>query len=315
MSNVNMNRAQIGFKLEAVAGTPEVLVDADFNVEMLDQEPIQMAPDKASAGMVANGTLSNSATEYMRTNGGTVAVKFEMKKVADATVKPNYFKALELAGWATSVYDDGGEDKWQALYDGTPDCSTGTFVTTFYDCAGDRYTKSLAGGIIADGKIGFEGLGAPLIFSGTVSGKFILPTYDVTGITSTVDAGDAIQHTGTVNTIDATPYNITKSEFSQNTSAVVVPDSSDANGTNIGYYRFGEGDPSGTFSASPLGDEVADYADYASNTIASSMVMENDDFILTVTEVQFTDIQDTNESGSLIQDKPVKNQTILFQLK
>jgi hypothetical protein len=95
----------------------------------------------------------------------------------------------------------------------------------------------------------------------------------------------------------------------------MIPDSSDASNTNIGYYRFGEGDPTGTFKCSPLGDEVADYASYASNTVFGSMVMENDDFKLTVTGVQFTDIQDANESGALQQDKPIKIETILFQLK
>ena len=317
MAELNPNRITMGVKVEATRGTPETLATADFNVALLDVEPLQYASDHAPAGKLANGSLINGAKSYSRTIGATGAVKMEIKASDTPTVEPNYFKVLDVAGWKTGVIDAGTNDNYEAYYDGKPDCTTATIATDIEACDTTGYRKAVKGAVIADSKIMVEGAGAPVIFTGTVSGALYSTATAASIETPTEDAGDCVLGTGMTATINGTLYNFTKFEYSTNLGASAVTDMSDSNNTNISHYNLSEnGDPTLTFSAIPVQTDVADdWAKLTGNTVDTDLVFENADMKIIISDPQITDIQDSNEAGVMIQDETMKVGGIRLQLK
>ena len=317
MAELNPNLIVVGIKDEAVRGTAETLVEADFNLALLDAEQLQYASDHAPAGKLANGSLINGAKSYSRTRGATSAVKMEIKASDTPTVEPNYFKATGVAGFKSGVIDAGTNDNYEFYYDGKPNCSTATIESRIFGCDGKGYIKGVKGAVIADAKISIEGAGAPLLFTGTVSGALHETQLTEDAITPTEDAGDCILGTGMVATLGGTAYNFTKFEWSSNLGASPVTDMSDTNSTNISHYNLSEGgDPTITFTAIPLQTAAdGDWADLFGNTVETSFTFENADALVSVTDVQLSDIQDGNETGVGVREYTAKCAGISVQLK
>lgn len=315
MAELNPNLIVAGLKTEAVRGTPETLVEADFDVATLDAELVQYATDHAPAGKLANGSLINGAKSYSRTRGGTGALKMEIKATATPEVKPNYFKVLENAGFKSGLIDAGTNDNFEAYYDGNPSCNTCTYATRVLACDTNGYVKGLKGAVIADAKLTIEGPGAPLIFSGTVSGALFQVALTNSEIVPTQDAGDCVLGTGMVATRGVDVVNFTKFEWSANTGATMVTDMSDT--TNISHGNLAEGgDPTMTSSFIPLQIEAdEDWAELFGNTVEDTLTFENDDMKLIVEKVQYQDIQDMNETGVMVRDVTDKTGGIRLQLK
>jgi len=315
MAELNPNLIVFGIKDEAVRGTAETLAEADFNVALLDAEQLQYASDHAPAGKLANGSLINGAKSYSRTRGATSAVKMEIKASDTPTVEPNYFKVLGVAGFKTGVIDAGTNDNYEAYYDGTPDCSTATIESRVFGCDGNGYIKGVKGAVIADAKVMIESAGAPVIFTGTVSGALHSTQLTSTDITPTEDAGDCVLGTGMVFTLGGTVYNGTKIEWRANLGATAVTDMSDT--TNISHCNLAEGgDPTVTFSAIPVQTTAdSDWGDLFGNVVDTELTIENDDMKIIIEDVQITDLQDVNETGVMVRDYTLKCGGIRLQLK
>lgn len=317
MAELNPNRISMGIAIESTRGTAETLTTADFNVALLDAELLQYQSDHSPAGKLANGSLINGAPSYSRTVAATAPVKMEMKASFTPTTKPNYFKVLECAGFKTGVIDAGTNDNYEAYYDGKPNCTTATIATDVEACDATGYRKAVKGAVIADAKIMVEGAGAPVLFTGTVSGALYSTATAASIETPTEDAGDCVLGTGMTFTKNGTLYNVTKFEWSSNLGASPVTDMSDSANTNISHYNLSEGgDPVLTLSAIPVQTDVADdWTDLTANTVDTDFVFENSDAKIIISDVQITDIQDTNEAGVMIQDETIKCGAIRWQLK
>lgn len=317
MAELNPNIIVVGMKHEATRGTAETLVDADYNVGFVDVEMVKYASDHAPVGKAANGKLINTGRSYSRSRGATSEIKAEIKRTDTPTVKPNYFKVLESAGMKTGVIEAGVNDNYEAYYDGRPSCVSATFISNVFGCDSNGYVLGLAGAVISDLKLTIEGPGAPLVMSGTISGKLFSTTLTAVEPVATKDAGNCVLGTGMVGTRGGVVVNWTKFEWSSNLGASVVTNMGDQYDTNISHYNLADGgDPTMTDSFIPLSDNADDgWADLFGNTVDDEMTFENDDMKIIVENPQFTDLQDGNESGVLVREQTNKCGGIRLQLK
>ena len=312
--SANPNLIVAGLKKEAVRGTAEILTASDYNKNFIDAEEIQSSSDHSVVGKSSNGSLINTAKSYSRTAGGTGATKLEIKASDTPTVKPDYFEALEVAGFKTGVIDAGTNDNYEAYYDGNPSCESATYETIVPTCT-DGCSKKLRGSVIGSASIGVENAGAPVMLEGTVSGAFTTPT-TTTPVEPVITDGDCVLGTGMTAVLGGTVVNVTNWKWNSNLNAVAVTDWSQSDKSNIAYYQLSDGgDPTLEFGAIPTDCQVQDFKDLVDSTISGKFVFENDDMLIEIADCQFTDIQDANESGVQKRNYTVKCGGITLQLK